>query len=116
MALVDVRQLVAGMLTLSMFIMLGNMIRKDHFGTAIVSSVLVYVYLILLELPLLDEISDQDILLLFLKTSLNGLHKYLYLISTQFIPLLADHHTHDKFVYYICFCLSIFLLLSEFWN
>lgn len=41
MALVDVRQLVAGMLTLSMFIMLGNMIKKDHFGTAIVSSVLV---------------------------------------------------------------------------
>lgn len=41
MALVDVRQLVAGMLTFSMFIMLGNMIRKDHFGTAIVSSVFV---------------------------------------------------------------------------
>ncbi|KAK1399783.1 hypothetical protein POM88_009646 [Heracleum sosnowskyi] len=39
MAVVDVRQLVAGMLTFSMFIMLGNMIRKDHFGTAIVDDV-----------------------------------------------------------------------------
>ncbi|KAK1399452.1 Protein MANNAN SYNTHESIS-RELATED 1 [Heracleum sosnowskyi] len=39
MALVDVRQLVAGMLTFSMFIMLENMIRKDHFGTAIVDDV-----------------------------------------------------------------------------
>ncbi|KAL8149436.1 protein MANNAN SYNTHESIS-RELATED 2-like [Apium graveolens] len=38
MALVDVRQLVAGMLTFSMFIMLGNMIMKDHFGTAIVNN------------------------------------------------------------------------------
>jgi hypothetical protein len=31
---VDPRQLVAGFLTLSMFLMLGNMIKHDHFSTA----------------------------------------------------------------------------------
>jgi hypothetical protein len=31
---VDPRQVVAGFLTLSMFLMLGNMIKHDHFSTA----------------------------------------------------------------------------------
>jgi hypothetical protein len=30
-AMVDPRQVVAGFLTLSMFVMLGNMIKHDHF-------------------------------------------------------------------------------------
>lgn len=38
MAILDIRQLVAGILTFSMFIMLGNMIKKDHFDPAFVSS------------------------------------------------------------------------------
>ncbi|KHN24632.1 hypothetical protein glysoja_032276 [Glycine soja] len=29
----DLRQALAGLLTLSMFIMLGNMIKKDHFDS-----------------------------------------------------------------------------------
>jgi hypothetical protein len=36
---VDPRQLVAGFLTLSMFLMLGNMVKHDHFSTAEVAPV-----------------------------------------------------------------------------
>lgn len=34
---VDLRQVVAGILTLTMFVMLGNMIKRDHFDSAEVS-------------------------------------------------------------------------------
>lgn len=30
----DLRQVVAGILTLTMFVMLGNMIKRDHFDSA----------------------------------------------------------------------------------
>jgi hypothetical protein len=30
---VDLRQVVAGVLTLTMFVMLGNMIKRDHFDS-----------------------------------------------------------------------------------
>ncbi|KAK1388387.1 O-fucosyltransferase family protein [Heracleum sosnowskyi] len=39
MAILDIRQLVAGILTFSMFIMLGNMIKKDHFDPAFMDQV-----------------------------------------------------------------------------
>ena len=42
MAILDIRQLVAGMLKFSLFIMIGNMIKKDHFDSAIVSSSILY--------------------------------------------------------------------------
>lgn len=35
---VDLRQVVAGALTLTMFVMLGNMIKRDHFDSVEVSS------------------------------------------------------------------------------
>lgn len=34
---VDLRQVVAGILTLAMFVMLGNMIKRDHFDSVEVS-------------------------------------------------------------------------------
>lgn len=34
---VDLRQVVAGILTLTMFVMLGNMIKRDHFDSVEVS-------------------------------------------------------------------------------
>ena len=35
---VDLRQVVAGILTLTMFVMLGNMIKRDHFDSVEVSN------------------------------------------------------------------------------
>lgn len=35
---VDLRQVVAGILTLTMFVMLGNMIKRDHFDSITVSN------------------------------------------------------------------------------
>ena len=34
---VDLRQVVAGILTITMFVMLGNMIKRDHFDSVEVS-------------------------------------------------------------------------------
>ena len=44
---VDLRQVVAAILTLTMFVMLGNMIKRDHFDSAEVCSSFPYLMAVL---------------------------------------------------------------------
>ena len=53
----DARQVIAAILTLSMFAMLGNMIKKDHFDTFQVS---------LLFVPLFPKKTEEIVVLGFL--------------------------------------------------
>lgn len=81
---VDLRQVVAGILTLTMFVMLGNMIKRDHFDSVEVRVVCLFVCLLVFVYSYICNHLFSSFSLFISAVYLNGCLAQLQIFKTLF--------------------------------